>query len=208
MIFCKINDIYNGYFCVTDKDTSEFAATGVGAKDRTYSEGRRVDDVFPLQSSNLAPKSNLLNSATTLQGLCSYDFHQNSPKPHYLSSDRYLAVELSRKSNKDGFDSLESIIRLKESEATIFQNRADEARKEVETYRQLVEAKTKKLEEEYTGKLAKLCLQETEERRRNKLEELRIVENTNSDYYKMKIKMQAEISGLVERMEATKQLWV
>ncbi|XP_021768796.1 protein OBERON 3-like [Chenopodium quinoa] len=193
----------------SDKDdTADYAATGVGANELTASQKRRLDDVFPSPSSNLAQKSSFINSATMLQGLRSYDFHQSSPKPN-LSSERQLAIELSGKlSNKDGFDSLESIIRLKETEARMFQNRADEARKEVNTYRQLVETKTEKLDVEYSEKLAKLCLQEAEERRRKRLEELRILENTHSGYYKMKIRMQAEISVLVERMEATKQLWV
>lgn len=205
------NVIIDFFTTKSDKeDRTDFTAAVSGAKDPTASQGRCLDDVFPPPSSTLAlaPKSRLLNSATILQGFRSYDLHQSSPKPH-LSSDRSLAVELSGSfSNKDGFDSLESIIRLKETEARMFQNRADDARKEVETYRQLVEVKTEKLEEEYTEKLAKLCLQETEEKRRKKLEELRILENTHSDYFKMKIRMQAEIHGLVERMEATKQLWM
>uniref|UniRef100_A0A803M7M6 Protein OBERON 3 n=1 Tax=Chenopodium quinoa TaxID=63459 RepID=A0A803M7M6_CHEQI len=190
------------------EDTADFAPTGVGANELTASQGRRRDNVFPSLSSNLAQKSSFINSATMLQGLRSYDFHQSSSKPN-LSSERQLANEWSGNlSNKDGFDSMESIIRLKETEARMFQNRADEARKEVDTYRQMVETKTVKLDEEYSEKLAKLCLQEAEERRRKKLEELRILENTHSDYYKMKIRMQSEISSLVERMEATKQLWV
>lgn len=187
---------------------TDFPTAGIGANDVIASQGHCLDDAFPPPSSNLAPNSSYFTSGTMLQGLVSFDFHHSTPKPH-ISSDRTLEVDLPGKSsNKDGFDSLESIIRLKESEARMFQNRADEARKEVETYQQLVQAKTEKLEAEYTEKLAKLCLQETEERRRKKMEELRIIENSHSDYYKTKIRMQAEISGLVERMEATKQLWV
>ncbi|KMT07971.1 hypothetical protein BVRB_6g144520 [Beta vulgaris subsp. vulgaris] len=190
------------------ENMTDFPTAGIGANDVIASQGHCLDDAFPPPSSNLAPNSSYFTSGTMLQGLVSFDFHHSTPKPH-ISSDRTLEVDLPGKSsNKDGFDSLESIIRLKESEARMFQNRADEARKEVETYQQLVQAKTEKLEAEYTEKLAKLCLQETEERRRKKMEELRIIENSHSDYYKTKIRMQAEISGLVERMEATKQLWV
>ncbi|MQM15674.1 hypothetical protein Taro_048624, partial [Colocasia esculenta] len=110
-------------------------------------------------------------------------------------------------SKKEGFESLEGIVRFKEAEANLFQRLADEARREVEGYRQIARAKTEKLEEEYATKLAKLCLQETEERRRKKLEELKTLENSHYDYYKMKMRMQAEIASLLERMEATKQQW-
>ncbi|WCJ26374.1 hypothetical protein M5689_008192 [Euphorbia peplus] len=87
----------------------------------------------------------------------------------------------------------------------MFQSKADEARREAQGYRRIIRAKSEKLEEEYTGKLAKLCLQETEEMRRKKLDELKVLENSHCDYYNMKLRMQAEISGLLERMEATKQ---
>jgi len=54
-------------------------------------------------------------------------------------------------------------------------------------------------------KLARLCLQETEERRRNKLEELKKLENSHCDYRNMKLRMEAEIAGLLKRMESTRQ---
>lgn len=113
-----------------------------------------------------------------------------------------------KSSQIDGFDNLESIVRIKEAEARMFQGRADEARREAEGYRRMVHARSEKLEEEYAEKLAKLCLQETEERRRKKQEELKILENSQCDYYKMKMRMQAEIAGLLERMESTKHQWV
>ncbi|KAI7988947.1 Protein TITANIA [Camellia lanceoleosa] len=49
---------------------------------------------------------------------------------------------------------------------------------------------------------------ETEERRRKKHEEVKMLENSHFDYYKMKMIMQIEIAGLLEIMEATKQQWV
>lgn len=60
----------------------------------------------------------------------------------------------------------------------------------------------------FEEKLAELCLQETEERRRKKMEDLKVLENSHLDYYKMKLRMQADIAGLLERMENTKQQWV
>ena len=108
----------------------------------------------------------------------------------------------------DGFKSLETIVKCKEAEAKLFQKLADDARREVESYRHIVRGKSEKLEEDYGNKIAKLLLQETEDRRRKKLEELKFLENSHCDYQNMKMRMQAEIAGLLERMEATKKMWV
>ena len=64
-----------------------------------------------------------------------------------------------------------------------------------------------RLEEEYAKKLIILCLQETEELRRKKLEHLKNLEDAYMDYYKLMASMQAEIASLLERMEATRQRW-
>lgn len=105
----------------------------------------------------------------------------------------------------NSFDSLESMVRIKEAETRMFQKKADEARIEAESFKRMIEMKTEKMEEEYTEKLARLCLQETEERRRNKLEELKKLENSHCDYRNMKLRMEAEIAGLLKRMEVTRQ---
>ncbi|CAH8353842.1 unnamed protein product [Eruca vesicaria subsp. sativa] len=105
----------------------------------------------------------------------------------------------------NSFDSLESMVRIKEAETRMFQKKADEARMEAESFKRMIEMKTEKMEEEYTEKLARLCLQETEERRRNKLEELKKLENSHCDYRNMKLRMEAEIAGLLKRMESTRQ---
>ncbi|KAJ0247985.1 Protein OBERON 3 [Hirschfeldia incana] len=105
----------------------------------------------------------------------------------------------------NSFDSLESMVRIKEAETRMFQKKADEARKEAESFKRMVEMKTEKMEEEYTEKIARLCLKETEERRRNKLEELKKLENSHCDYRNMKLRMESEIAGLLKRMESTRQ---
>ncbi|CAA7033782.1 unnamed protein product [Microthlaspi erraticum] len=105
----------------------------------------------------------------------------------------------------NSFDSLESMVRIKEAETRMFQKKADEARIEAESFKRMIEMKTEKMEEEYTEKLARLCLQETEERRRSKLEELKKLENSHCDYRNMKLRMEAEIAGLLKRMEVTRQ---
>ncbi|CAH8315883.1 unnamed protein product [Eruca vesicaria subsp. sativa] len=45
----------------------------------------------------------------------------------------------------------------------------------------------------------RLCLKETEERRRSKLEELKKFENSHFDYRNMKLRMESEIAGLLKR---------
>ncbi|KAM0879405.1 hypothetical protein ACQ4PT_034260 [Festuca glaucescens] len=138
-----------------------------------------------------------------------------SPKPlsiesHFAASPKPLSIEphFSSTSKDDDASTLETIVKCKEAEAKLFQKLADEARKEVDNYRQIVRSRTQKLEEEYATKLAKLCFQETEEKRRKKMEELKMLENSHYDYHKMKLRMQTEIQGLLERMEATKKMWV
>uniref|UniRef100_A0ACD5TWP1 Uncharacterized protein n=1 Tax=Avena sativa TaxID=4498 RepID=A0ACD5TWP1_AVESA len=138
-----------------------------------------------------------------------------SPKPlsvetHFAASPKPLSMEphFSSTSKDDDASTLETIVKCKEAEAKLFQKLADEARKEVDNYRQIVRSRTQKLEEEYAAKLAKLCFQETEEKRRKKMEELKTLENSHYDYHKMKLRMQTEIQGLLERMEATKKMWV
>ncbi|KAF5763514.1 putative chromatin regulator PHD family [Helianthus annuus] len=111
-------------------------------------------------------------------------------------------------SKKDAFDSVENLVRIKEAEARMFQNKADEARREAEGYTRMIRTKIEKLDEEYTVKIAKVNLHESEEERKKKAEEVKVSENDHCEYYKMKMRMQAEIAGLLERMEKTKRQWV
>jgi len=148
----------------------------------------------PKSSFNFKPSTSILD--TQIEAL------KASPKAlpietHFSSASKY-----------DDASSLETIVKCKEAEAKLFQKLADDARKEVDSYRHIVRAKTQKLEEEYAMKLAKLGFQEIEEKRRKKLEELKMLENSHYDYNKMKLRMQTEIQGLLERMETTKKMWV
>ncbi|KAJ4750871.1 OBERON-like protein [Rhynchospora pubera] len=132
-----------------------------------------------------------------------------SPKPSPLALDnRFAAAVVSNSAKEDEVKSLETIVKCKEAEAKLFQRLADDAKREVESYRQLVRARSEKLEEEYGAAIARLCLKEAEERRRKNIEELKLLENSQLDYQKMKMRMQTEIASLLERMEATKKMWV
>lgn len=113
-----------------------------------------------------------------------------------------------KSTKKDRFDNVESLVRIKEAEAQMFQNKADEARKEAEGYKRMIRVNIEKLDEEYTTKIDKLCLKESEERKKRKLEEFKVLENGHIEYYKMKMRMQAEIDSLLQRMENTKKQWV
>ncbi|XP_076912017.1 protein OBERON 3-like [Bidens hawaiensis] len=133
---------------------------------------------------------------------------ENSLKP-LNTQNMIIEDEWSVKSTKkDAFDSVESLVRIKEAEARMFQNKADEARREAEGYKRMIRTQIEKLDEEYGAKIEKLNLCESEEQRKKKAEEVKVSENDHCEHYKMKMRMQAEIAGLLERMEKTKQQWV
>ncbi|XWS69469.1 hypothetical protein CRYUN_Cryun04dG0181700 [Craigia yunnanensis] len=200
------------FFNTWDTDgLADFPASGVCSKDlATTQVDIRKDESSVTPATSLPPKL-MLHSTSSSSGrdLLPKDLRQKDLKTALMndlkSEDEH---RFGRLSNNDGFDSLESMVRIKEAEAIMFQSKADEARREAESCMRMIRTKSEKLEEEYAEKLSKLCLQETEERRRNQVEELKVLEHSHCDYYKMKLRMQAEIASLLERMEATKQQWV
>lgn len=130
--------------------------------------------------------------------------------PHMMNANKMIIEDewSVKSSKKDVFDSVESLVKIKEAEARMFQDKADEARRESEGYKRMMRSQIAKLDDEYAEKIAKLNLHESEEQRKRKAEELKVSENDHCEYYKMKMRMQAEIAGLLERMEKTKQKWV
>ncbi|KAE8682995.1 Protein OBERON 3 [Hibiscus syriacus] len=190
---------------------SDFPPTsGACSKELTATQVDLRKDESSVTPGASCPQKLVFYSTSSSSGhdLLQNDLRQKGLKPSHMndlmSEDEY---RFGRSSNTEGFDSIEGMVRIKEAEAILFQSKADEARREVESYMSMIRTKSAKLEEEYTEKLSKLCLQETEERRRNKMEELKVLEHSHCDYYKMKLRMQAEIASLLERMEATKQQW-
>lgn len=189
------------FFHYTD-GMSDFPSSSMPPKELQVTQTNPRKDEARKTSS---PSPKTFYSTVSANGMLPHDLHQSNLNTT-LMGERMIEDEWSVKfSKKDGFDSLESIVRIKEAEARMFQTRADEARRDSESFRRTVRTMSDKMDEEYAEKLAKLCLQETEERRRKKLEELKVLEDSHIDYYKMKARMQAEIAGLLERMEATKQ---
>lgn len=196
-------------FSFEDTDgMSEFPSSVITSEElpRTQTTRRKESTPFS-QSTSLPAKYASYNMSSSLQhDLLSNDLCHSDLKSSLISSeDDFRFGSLSK---PDGFDSLESIVRIKEAEARMFQSKADEARREAEEYHRVIRATTEKLEGEYAEKLTKLHLQETEDRRKKRLEELTVLENSHCDYFNMKLRMQAEIAGLLERMEATKQQWL
>lgn len=187
---------------------SEYAATSSTLNELMAAQASLRKDRTPIPpAASLPPKYSMYNiiSSSGRKDSLANDLRQIDLTGDLKIEDEFQFGKLSK---NDGFDSLESIVRIKEAEARMFQNKADDARREAEEYKRMIRAKSEKLDEEYAEKLAKLCLQETEERRRKKLDELKVLEDSHCDYFKMKMRMQAEISGLLDRMEATKQQWV
>lgn len=113
---------------------------------------------------------------------------------------------LKRESPKEPrFEELESIVRMKQAEAAMFQGRADDARREAEGLKRIAIAKKETIEEEYKRRMGKLSVEEAEERRRRRLEELEAMERGQREFYEMKMRMEEEMRGLLNKMEVTKQ---
>ncbi|KAG1366983.1 protein OBERON 4 [Cocos nucifera] len=115
--------------------------------------------------------------------------------------DAALQINIEK---KPVIDELESVIKFKQAEAKMYQERADDARKEAESLKCVALAKNVKIEEDYASRIAKLRLGEAEERRRQKLEAVQIIERAHLEYFNLKIRMEADIKDLLLKMEVTK----
>ncbi|KAF5738383.1 hypothetical protein HS088_TW13G01282 [Tripterygium wilfordii] len=127
---------------------------------------------------------------------------------HYddRNEKRPLESELMRSIQKEPvFDELESVVRIKQAEAKMFQARADDARREAEGLKRIAIAKNEKTEEEYASRIAKLRLDESEETRKEKFEEFQALERAHREYFNMKMRMEADIKDLLMKMESTRR---
>ncbi|XP_061366854.1 protein OBERON 3-like [Gastrolobium bilobum] len=183
---------------------SDFPASGISSKDLSASQANITKDTASLsQSHSLIPKYTYDLSYSR-----SNDHHQKDLKTSLLSEVKNETdFQLGNLLREGGLESLESIVRIKEAEARMFQTKADEARREAEGFQRIFRTKAAQMEEEYAEKFGKLCLHETEEKRRKKFEEFNVLKNSHFDYDKMKMRMKDEIDGLLKRMDATKQQW-
>lgn len=201
---------------------SDSSVTGSSSKNLLATHQNLLESSITLATQpNLLPSSSKITLSTPLLLPPISSSIPPPPKPTFTLTTPGTSIPETRiealqpkpiasfipKDVNEGFQTLETIIRLKEAEAKLFQRLADEARKEVEGYVRIARETKEKMEEEYASKLAKLCLQEAEDKRRKKLEELKFAENSHGDYQNMKVRMQAEIANLLQRMEATKKQW-
>ncbi|KAK4414478.1 protein OBERON 4 [Sesamum alatum] len=122
-------------------------------------------------------------------------------------NDKYTTnMDLRKNSQKEPiFDELESIVRIKQAEAMMFQARADDARRESEALKRISVTKNERIEEEYTSRISKLRLAEAEEMRKQKVEELQALERAYQEYFTMKMRMETDIKDLLLKMEATRR---
>lgn len=145
-------------------------------------------------------------TACTLEGLPVLDkatvrSTTGSPSLHRKSGE----AEFQTIDNKAVTDELDSLIRLKQAEAYMYQERANDARNEVDNLRRIVMVKNARIEEDYATQIADLDIDELQERHKQKIEELQVIERTHHEFLNMKTRMVASIRELLSKMEALKQ---
>lgn len=87
-------------------------------------------------------------------------------------------IQMERQRKKQQIDELESIIRLKQAEADMFQLKASEARREAERLQRIALAKSEKTEEEYASRYLKLRLNEAEAEKQYLFEKIKLEESS------------------------------
>lgn len=93
---------------------------------------------------------------------------------------RELKMERQRK--KQQIDELESIIRLKQMEADMFQLKASDARREAEMLQKIALAKSEKTEEDYASSYLKLRLNEAEAEKQYLFEKIKLQESSRGSH--------------------------
>lgn len=122
-----------------------------------------------------------------------------------FSNINHNQTEPPVKIEKKPIDELENVVMCKQAEAKMYQERADTAKREAESLKRIAAEKNAKIEEEYSTKIAKLQLLEAEERRRQKLEEFQAMERAHREFFNMKMRMQSDITTLLQKMESVKR---
>ncbi|KAL5162432.1 Protein OBERON 3 [Glycine soja] len=190
------------FFNYTD-GMSEFPPS-VSSKDLSTSKANLTMDTTSSlpQSTSLMPIYTFDMSYTRSNDVQQKDLKSSLLSEQKKETDFHLEPLLGK---GEGLESLESIVRIKEVEARMFQNKADEARREAEGFQKMIKTKAAQMEEEYAERIGKICLHEAEEKWKKKFDELNVLQNSHYDYFNMKNRMQDEIHGLLKRIEATKQ---
>ncbi|KAK6154596.1 hypothetical protein DH2020_008844 [Rehmannia glutinosa] len=87
------------------------------------------------------------------------------------------ALKMERQRKKIQIDELESIVRLKQAEADMFELKANEARREAERLQRIALAKTEKSEEDYASRYLKQRLHEAEAEKQYLFEKIKLQES-------------------------------
>ncbi|KAH6777317.1 potyvirus VPg interacting protein [Perilla frutescens var. hirtella] len=90
------------------------------------------------------------------------------------------ALKMERQRKKIQIDELESIVRLKQAEADMFEMKANEARREAERMRRIALAKTEKSEEDYASRYLKQRLHEAEAEKQYLFEKIKLEESSRA----------------------------
>jgi hypothetical protein len=107
--------------------------------------------------------------------------------------------------SKPVIDELDNLVRLKQAEAYMYQERANEARNQANDLKHIVMVKTARIEEDYATQMAELNINELQERRKQKIEELQVYERAHRQFFSMKTRMETSIRELLLKMEAMEQ---
>ncbi|KAG5238453.1 protein OBERON [Salix suchowensis] len=184
----NLPDVYN-YIMVflTESDPSKFGNTS-GFFSKEQGSGSNGAIAGPSQDaawfkSVYTEKTPQLERSTSLHPSFHSDLNDKCP----------VESELLRSTQKEPlFDELESIVRIKQAEAKMFQARADDARREAEGLKRIAIAKSEKIKEEFTSRISKLRIVEA-------------LERAHLEYFSLKMRMEADIKALLLKMEATKR---
>ncbi|XP_074285090.1 OBERON-like protein [Silene latifolia] len=87
-------------------------------------------------------------------------------------------LKLERQRRKQQIDELESIVKLKQAEADMFQLKADETRREAEMLQNIAIAKSEKSEEDYRSRYLKLKMSEAEAEKQYLFQKLKVQEGS------------------------------
>lgn len=176
-------------------ESSSYGATPGQAPSTPLSAETKVS---PLPFSSKQP-----STQTTLEmakeALATYDSE--------LEQKRQEASELQqeRERKKAQIEELESIVRIKQAEAKMFAVRADEARREAEGLHRIMLAKAEKIEQEYGGKLAKLGMEDAEERCRKHHDTVQVLQQAQLDFRTMNQPLLNELHDLLKQLDASKR---
>lgn len=90
------------------------------------------------------------------------------------------SLKMERQRKKQQIDELESIVRLKQAEADMFEVKASEARREAERLQRIALAKSEKSEEDYASRYLKLRLNEAEAEKQYLFEKIKLQESSRA----------------------------